>query len=92
VYSARSPEEFAYRPELDAIATTGRIMLSLTVSRQDGLWDGRRGRIDEPLLKDALPSIDACCLVCGPPQLVNDATRLLAKLGVKPERILTEKY
>src|SRR5688572_9781010 len=92
VYSARSPEEFAYRPELDAMARAGRITLSLTVSRQDGLWDGRRGRIDELLLKDALPSVDACCLICGPPQLVSDATGLLAKLGVKPERVLTEKY
>jgi ferredoxin-NADP reductase len=92
VYSARSPEEFAYRPELDAMAKAGRITLSLTVSRLDGLWDGRRGRIDESLLKNALPSIDACGLVCGPPQLVSDAKGLLAKLGVKPERILTEKY
>jgi ferredoxin-NADP reductase len=92
VYSARSPEEFAYRPELDAMAKAGRITLSLTVSRQDGLWDGRRGRIDESLLRDALPSSDACGLVCGPPQLVSDARGLLAKLGVKPERIFTERY
>ena len=92
VYSARSPEEFAYRPELDAMATAGRINLWLTVSRQDGLWDGRRGRIGEALLKEALPSIDACCLICGPPQLVSDARELLATLGVKAERILTEKY
>lgn len=92
VYSARSAEEFAYRPELDAMAKAGRITLLLTVSRQDGVWDGRRGRIDEALLKDALPSIEACCLICGPPQLVSDANGLLAKLGVKPERIRTEKY
>lgn len=92
VYSARSPEEFAYRPELDAMAKAGRITLALTVSRPDGLWDGRRGRIDDALLKDALPSIDACCLICGPPQLVSDATALLSKLGVKQERILTERY
>ena len=74
------------------MAMAARITLSLTVSRQDGAWDGRRGRIDESLLKDALPSIDACCLTCGPPQLVRDATGLLSKLGVKQERILTERY
>ena len=92
VYSARSPEEFAYRPELDAMAQAGRITLSLTVSRQDGVWDGRRGRIDDALLKSALPSTDACCLICGPPQLVSDASELLSKLGVRPGRILTERY
>ncbi len=74
------------------MAKAGRIKLSLTVSRPEGEWDGRRGRIDESLLKDALPSIDACCLICGPPHLVGDATGLLATLGVKQERILTERY
>ena len=92
VYSVRSPEEFAYRPELDAMANAGRINLRLTVSRQDGLWDGRRGRIDEALLREALPSMDALCLICGPPRLVSDAQGLLSRLGVKSERVLTEKY
>jgi ferredoxin-NADP reductase len=32
------------------------------------------------------------CLICGPPPLVSDARELLAKLGVRPERILTEQY
>ena len=92
VYSARSPEDFAYRSELDALASAGRAKLWLTVSRPEGTWPGRRGRIDESLLRDALPSPDACCLLCGPPTLVSGAGELLMKLGVKPERILTEKY
>lgn len=92
VHSVRSAEELAYRSELDAMAMAGRISLSLTVSRSEGTWDGRRGRIDESLLRDALPSVDACCLICGPPQLVNDASGLLAKLGVSAGKILTEKY
>lgn len=92
VYSARSPEQFAYRSELDAMALAGRINLMLTVSRAGDAWDGRLGRIDEELLRAAMPSPDACCLICGPPQLVSDTTQLLRGIGVSADRILTEKY
>jgi ferredoxin-NADP reductase len=93
VYSARQPEEFAFRPELDALHQAGRIAVHFTVTRDEGgTWPGRRGRIDEALLRTALPSPEAHCLVCGPPQLVNDATMLLGKLGVGAGKILTELY
>lgn len=93
IYSARSAEEFAFRAELNALAAAGRITAHFTVTRDEsGTWAGRRGRIDEALLKDALPSMQSLCLVCGPPQLVADATALLMKLGVPNERILIEKY
>lgn len=92
VYSARSPGQFAYHAELDAMARAGRISLFLTVSRPGDEWDGRLGRIDEALLTTALPSLEACCLVCGPPPLVSDATRLLLRMGVASDRVRTEKY
>ncbi|MEP6782442.1 MAG: FAD-dependent oxidoreductase, partial [Acidobacteriota bacterium] len=92
VYSARLPEEFGYRSELDAMQLAGRIRLFLTVSRTEGVWEGRRGRIDGTLLKTALPSNDACCLICGPPQLVSDARAQLLGLGVTDLRILVERY
>lgn len=93
IYSARSPEEFAFRPELDALETAGRIAAHFTVTRAEGgAWPGRRGRIDHALVEKVLPSPDARCLICGPPALVGDARELLVKLGVKPDRILTEQY
>ena len=48
-------------------------------------------RHDE-LLREALPTPDTTCLVCGPPQFNDDARWLLMKLGVSDSRILTEKY
>jgi CDP-4-dehydro-6-deoxyglucose reductase len=93
VYSARSPEEFAFRSELDALRLAGRIAAHFTITRdQDGPWTGRRGRIDESLLREALPSTESHCLLCGPQTLVADTTQLLKKMGVSEERILTEKY
>ena len=59
---------------------------------EDSKWEGRRGRISEALLKEALPSSDSTCLVCGPPQLVTDTRSLLVTMGVSETRILVEKY
>jgi ferredoxin-NADP reductase len=93
VYSARSAEEFAYRAELDAIVQAGRLTALFTVTRADAeLWDGRRGRIQEDLLRSALPSLDAHCLICGPPQLVEDTRVLLRQVGVNDANILTDHY
>jgi len=93
IYSARSPEEFGFRAELDALSATGRIAVYLTVTRNDAAaWAGRRGRIDEALVQTALPSPDALCLICGPPTLVSDTRERLATFGVSADRILTESY
>jgi NAD(P)H-flavin reductase len=93
IYSARSIDAFAFRPELSTLEAAGRISSIFTVTRDErGDWPGRRGRIDEELLKQALPSTESLCLICGPPQLVSDASRLLLKLGVSAERILVEQY
>ncbi|HEX6162786.1 MAG TPA: FAD-binding oxidoreductase [Vicinamibacterales bacterium] len=93
IYSARSIEEFAFRAELTALEAAKRITLYFTITREERTdWTGRRGRISAELLNEALPAADAICLLCGPPQLVSDASVLLAKLGVREDRILTERY
>ena len=93
VYSARSSEEFAYWTELDALGRDRGLRMFFTVTRQgEPGWNGRRGRIDEPLLTEALPSRAALCLICGPPQMVQDATTILRGLGVENARLLVERY
>src|SRR5262245_15136562 len=78
IYSARSADEFAYKPELDGLASEGRLRVYYTTTRNgEASWAGRRGRVDAELLAQALPSTDAICLICGPPQMVLDATAIL---------------
>ena len=92
IYSARSADEFAFRADFAALEAAARISTYFTVTREEHSWQGRRGRISEALLKEALPSTDAICLVCGPPQLITDTRALLEGLGVGAESILVEKY
>jgi phenol hydroxylase P5 protein len=93
VYSARGPEELAYRADLDTLARVGRLRVFYTITRESDIdWDGRRGRIGDVLLGEALPSPGALCVICGPPQMVQDATTILRGLGVGEERLVIEKY
>lgn len=93
IYSARSADEFAFRAELENLADAGRLTAFFTVTRDDQTdWRGRRGRVDVALLREALPSVDSLCLVCGPPQLVHDTTTRLQTLGVNIDAIRLEKH
>jgi ferredoxin-NADP reductase len=97
IYSARTIDEFAYKPELLRLARRRLISLTLTVTgdmRDDvgDTWRGERGRISASRLEQALPDPDPLCFVCGPPALVEDVPPLLLQLGVKSARIRTEEW
>ncbi len=92
IYSARSPEEFAYRDQLAALATDGRIELRLTITRDPGTdWTGGRGRADEALIRSMLKSPETRCLICGPPALITDAAKTLRIAGVPDRLIVSEQ-
>jgi len=94
VYSARSPEEFAFGHELRELAHGGRIVLRETVTRETGPpWTGARGRLTRAEIASlAEGGAPALCFVCGPPPLVQDVTAWLRELGVAEGRILSEGW
>jgi NAD(P)H-flavin reductase len=93
VYSARTPDEFAFEDELEALARRGRLRLHKTVTRDEPApgWPGRSGRIDQALLLSVLPNPDAWCLVCGPAGFVAAAATTLEGIGVPPAKIVVER-
>ena len=62
IYSARTPQEFAYGPELRALAASGRLTLWQTVTREaEAHWDGAAGThrarapaVDAPRRRDVV--------------------------------------
>ena len=92
LYSARSPDEFAFRDELERLARRQLIQLHLTVTGQAQTWDGIRGRISIDALDRALPGKDAVCYLCGPPAMVEDVPPLLRQLGVPSSHVRTEEW
>ena len=93
LYSARSPDDFAYLPELRAMARHGVLELSLTATRSmTPRWRGSKGRIVPPQLALLVDDPATLCFVCGPASMVDDVPPMLSKLGVEKSRILLEDW
>jgi NAD(P)H-flavin reductase len=93
LYSARTPSDFAYLPELKRHAREGRLELSLTATREvPPRWRGERGRITADRLSRLLRTPEALCFVCGPSAMVDDVPRMLLNLGVDRRRIRVEEW
>lgn len=93
LFSARTPDEFAYERELKALADDRRIELQLRVTRDaPEAWSGTRGRIGGADLAPLVHGRETLCFVCGPPALVQEIPRQLEELGVPRRRIRTEEW
>jgi len=94
MYSARTPDDFAYEEELRGLAALGLIDLNQAVTRADAAesWTGSRGRIGAPELQPLLHDQATLCFVCGPETLVHEVSGLLTQLGVPTNRIRTEEW
>jgi NAD(P)H-flavin reductase len=94
LYSARTPDEFAYESELKALAAAGRIELRQTITREAAAdsWQGRRGRIGRDDLAPLVHTTEMLCFICGPPPLVQDMLAALGELGVARGRIKIEEW
>ena len=94
VYSARTPDDFAYENEWRALASAGRIELRQTVTRTDGdaAWAGARGRIGRAELRPLVHDTATLCFLCGPPALVEETRKVLQELGVEGGRIRIEEW
>ncbi|SRR5581483_4539897 len=94
LYSNRTPEEIAFREEIDALAARNpRLRVVHTLTRAAAGWAGRVGRIDEALLREAAKGLrDPAFYVCGLPAMVEDMERHLAAMGVPPARVVSEEF
>lgn len=93
LYSARTPDDFAYLPELRGMSRRGEIELSLTATRHmTPRWRGAKGRIVPPQLALLVDDPATLCFICGPASMVEDIPPLLGQLGVEKSRILLEDW
>ena len=93
LYSARTPDDFAYLPEMRQLARNGHIQLTLTATREvSPRWRGARGRITSDRLAPLIDTPETLCFVCGPTAMVDDVPRMLQELGVDRRRIRIEEW
>lgn len=93
LYSARTPEEFAFEREFRSLADAGRITFRQTVTRSNGAdWRGARGRLDRAMLGELVHDAATLCFVCGPAALVTEMTTLLGDMGIPSSRVRVERW
>jgi ferredoxin-NADP reductase len=98
LYSARVPEEFVFRDELDGLARSSpHVRIHYTVTRPGESptpWNGRAGRIGAEWVREVARSLDRPKFyVVGLPEMVVDVREMLVgTLGIPPEDVLSEMF
>jgi ferredoxin-NADP reductase len=93
LYSARTPGDFAFLPELRGMSYRKRLELALTATREvPARWRGDRGRITVDRLAAMVHDPETLCFVCGPAAMVDDVPRMLQELGIDKRRIRIEEW
>jgi glycine betaine catabolism B len=98
LYSARVPEEFAFKAELDELAGKDpKIDVRYTVTKPKSTttpWRGRTGRIDETWIREALKSMERPkVFVVGLPRMAADILDLLrSRMGFSEEDLEYEYF
>ena len=93
IYSARAPEEFAFRRELAGLARRRQLRLCMTATREhDESWRGRRGRIRQSWVDAFVEGRSPLCFVCGPEEFVVHLMGMLRAAGVPARDIRREQY
>ena len=92
LYSARTPDDFAYLPELRGMARRQELRLRLTATGGvEDRWRGGRGRIAVSQLAALIDTPATLCFVCGPAAMVADVPGMLVDLGIDRGRIRVEE-
>ena len=96
LFSSRHLEDVIYRDELAGLAGAGDgldVIHTLTRSQPAG-WTGYSRRIDDQMVADVLEPLGdrARSFICGPTALVEVAANALVRLGLRGDRIRTERF
>jgi len=88
IYSARSPEEFAFQSEFER---AGQLKMIQTITRTGGdQWGGARGRLRSADFAAFASDCRATWFVCGPVSFVISVVDMLGDLGVPLARLRFE--
>lgn len=89
LYGVRTPDDFCYRDETETWKDEG-VELRQVISQPDGHdWSGPTGYV-QSLLDHVLPDLNSpVALICGSKEMIAQTRERLAKMGFKPDEILT---
>jgi ferredoxin-NADP reductase len=94
LYSARTPEDFAYGDELRSLAASSLLLVKQTVTRASApaAWPGTTGRFGRADLLPFVRESSTFWFLCGPLGLIDTMRQHLHDLGVDAGQIKTEDW
>lgn len=95
VYGNRSRTQIVLADELESLSASLNLKVVHVLSEPDDAWTGRRGMLDEALLRELFGFDGAarwCYLLCGPQGMMESCQRSLLGLGVPARQIVSERF
>ena len=93
LFGCRYPHTLLYREELEGLTRSHtNFTLIETVTRPDGEWQGRTGRVQGHLDEALSGRADVDVYICGLKEMVDDVRALLKQRGFDRKHIIYEKY
>ena len=90
-----TPRDIIFREELDYLQRRHpnlRVIVSVA-QHEEADWKGPTGRITKELIAQSVPDLTSRYVhLCGPVPLMEAVKKMLAELGIPPERVKTEAF
>lgn len=91
LYSNKTAADICYRDEWPLFEKQNPNLKVVHTITDDAGWQGRKGRINESLIKE-FSSADTLFYICGPPAMVSGLFELLKSMNVPLSSIKMEKF
>jgi NAD(P)H-flavin reductase len=89
----RFEEDIIYKEYFQSLAKkNANFQFVLTISKPNESWTGHKGRITEIINSTPFPYPKASFYLCGNPEMVLDAEKILIRKGLNLEKIHSEKF
>ena len=93
LYSNKTPDDIVYKDEWPLFETQNPNLRVVHTITDDAAWHGRKGRINEAMIKEFCSDINnAMFYICGPPGMVEGLSSLLKTMNVPLQNIKIEKF
>ena len=91
LYSNKTPSDICYKDEWPLFEEQNLNLKVVHTITDDTSWEGRKGRINEPLIRE-FSSENTLFYICGPPAMVAGLFELLKIMNVPISNIKMEKF